>query len=356
MPSIVNRNIGLTRSFRCCNIRIGGWNSFSLRNSIWPTQLIPVQNVEGAAHLCNSFRKAISGYILFNDEDDGFRISWLATFGMMHRPAKYLHRPCKIRPSRQDIISLPEEKVWETNVSYSATGQMQPDSSTWDGSHLEVAFEAYLSIDALLRDILDKRKHSSMFRKSPYQSDCVRFMPEFCYNLVSVTADRMEITLVLVFSNKEKHLHTMKKVPLAMGVFVRINLYDQSYDELQWVCDNSTRSLKSWCASLVLNWRMKERRVGVFCADLSTTTDKYANWVCPTHEHNSNQDLHDDINVTLWNDYALRNNRGKVMTPKSICLGSLYPSCDIVSNRAVQTAVPLTKLTSRHSPVEVVYG
>lgn len=218
-------------------------------------------------------------------------------------------------------------------------------------------------MDALLSDILERRKHSSLFGKSPYQSQHVCFMPNFCYNLVSVAADRVEVVLVLVFSNKEKLMQAKDVVPSALGVFVKLNLYDQSYDELTWVSwlgANDGNSMKSWCKSLALNWRMQECRVGIFCAD-ALVMDSFSNWVCDTHEYNCNEDLSDDINVSLWTEYANKrkivdSKKSQVLAPKAVSMSSLYPSCDVVSNCAVLRAMPVMVMKSRNSPIEVAYS
>ena len=359
MPPIVNSSSRLTRSYHCSNVRIGGWNSFTFRNCIWPTTVIPTKctthQVNG--YLCDSFRRVLSAHILLNDEDDGFRISWVTSFGSTSQKCCFLHRPGGTRPSRRDILTIPDENVWELITSHSGSGRICQNVPNIYCSGLKVAFEIYLSVDALLSDILDRRKHSSMFGKSPYQNDGVRFMPDYCYELISVVADEMAVILVLVFSNREKMIQATKKVASAMGVFLRLNLYDQSYDELQWVCHSSSRSLKSWCTSLALNWRMRENRVGVFCVG-PTIVDTWSTWSCGTHEHNCNDDLDDDTNVALWSEYVRKRSRKtkELAPPKNISMSSLYPSCDVVTNRAVLTAVPLTRMTSRQSPIEVVYG
>ena len=359
MPAVVNDSFGLTRSYHCSNVRMGGWNSFTLRNCLWPTTLIPSKYTSHCAngYLCDSFRRVLSAHILLNDEDDGFRMSWITSFGSVSQESGFLHRPGGTRPTRRDIVTIPEEHVWELKTSYSRSSRTRPNPPNIDHSELEVAFEIYLSADALMSDILHRRKHVTIFGKSPYQNDGVRFMPDYCYNLVSVAPDEMSVILVLVLNKSEKMIQTSTKIASAMGVFLGLNLYDQSYDELQWVYHNNSLSLKSWCKSLALNWQLKKTRVGVFCVG-PTVVDACSRWSCRTHEHNCNEDLEDDTNVALWSDYLQKRKSVKkkeLTTPKAISMSSLYPSCDIVSNRAVQTAAPVTRLTSRQSPIEIVY-
>jgi len=54
------------------------------------------------------------------------------------------------------------------------------------------------------------------------------FIPECFYNLISAPPDALKIVLVIAFSNKEKMMHSMKKLPSALGVFVE-NMFEQSY-------------------------------------------------------------------------------------------------------------------------------
>ena len=82
-PQCRDKTSRLTKSFRCSNVRVGGWKSFTLRNALWPTTLIPskekknIDLKEDASLLCHYLRKVLSAYVLFNDEDDGFRITWI---------------------------------------------------------------------------------------------------------------------------------------------------------------------------------------------------------------------------------------------------------------------------------------
>jgi hypothetical protein len=342
-----------------------------MRNSLWSSTFIPAKEMKsstekeqnnGDAAVLNqttyTLRKALSAYVLFNDEDDGFRISWITPFSLVSWQSSYelQHKSCSIRPSRRDIVYEPDDQVWETNVSSSLSGQVHQNLPERDGSgRLAVAFELYLNVDALLSDVLGRRRRSSIFGISPYQNDNVHFMPEFCYDLVSVEADCMEVTVVVVFNNREKMMHSQANGPSAMGVFVRISLYDQSYDELQWVYSNGAHSMKRWCMTLALNWRMKEKRVGIFCTSLS---DSFPSWVCETHDHNCDDDLLDDVNTEMWTEYAMKRNgaekKKSILAPKAVSMSSLFPGCHITSNRAVQTAVPLIRLSS-HSPTEVIY-
>ena len=389
----------ITRSFFCSNVRVGGWKSFTIRNSLWPTPLIPMNKTgnyhtigtrrkepnfaggsesfkngadESNLFLCHRFYEALSAYILFNDEDDGFRITWITahqsspyTQESKMRSHAYGRPPHGIQPMRPDILVKSDESAWEMCLSDSTTGNRSCDGhefQTNDGSKMNIAFEAYLRIDALLSDILDRRS-SSLFKKSPYQNENVRFMPDFFYNLVSVSIDGLGVVVVIVFSNNEKMLQSTKKIPSSLGVFISFNLFDQSYDELKWYSHpscNDASSMKQWCNSLALNWRMKECHVGVFCLSPSKIGPQLDNWISGTHECNVDEDLRDDCNVELWSEYVeqgqLFNRKGTIVAPKDVAMSSLYPYCDVVTNRAVHNAIPVKRMVSRHSPLELIYG
>ena len=217
-----------------------------------------------------------------------------------------IHTSNKIHPTRHDIIATPSEGFsWQECLTDSGTDYPAPSKESNATEHLDgvnVAFEVYLHIDALLSDIICRRQ-SSLFKNSPYHKKSVFFMPNFYYNLISASMDTLKVLLIVTFSNKEKLMMTTKTAPLALGVFVELNLFDQSYTEIQWVqhpsCVDSS-SMKQWCNVLAVNWRMKQCRVGAFCLDSCDIGPQLANWNCSTHECNVDRDMSDECNVKLW--------------------------------------------------------
>ena len=372
-----SRSTRLTTSYHLSNVRIGGWNAFTMRNLLWPTTLLPTThndtNESDSPTTFQYLRQTLSAYMLFNDEDDGFRITWVSIGdGLNDEEVACTALPCSIRPTRHDIVTKSEDNVWEIITSDSQTGcypytkEEEGDGVKLQQRHskdgLSVAFELYLHIDALLSDIMSRRQ-SSLFKNTPYQNESVSFMPDFYYNLVSVSPDSLKVIIVIVFSNKEKQLHSTKKVPSALGVFVQVNLFDQSYDELKWLqhptLSDDAASMKQWCNSLALNWRMKECRVGVFCLDSAEIGSKFDSWTCKTHEENADDDLADDRNVNLWSDYVEAKKKAQgaaTKVPKDISMSSLYPHCDVITNRAVVQHIPVKRITTRSSPIELIYG
>ncbi len=379
------RGSKMSRTCRLNNVSIGWWNSFTIRNALWPTTVVPVREDEKLVdskcidsdtaphYLFRHVRTVLSAHVLFNDEDDGFRITWIVVdenagpscCSNPGIPTVTDISPNKIQPTRIDIVTRSEGDIWEECWSDQTTGCVVSDCEA-EPCHkgLNIAFEVYLHVDALLSEIISRR-HMSLFRKNPYHNERVFFMPDFFYNLVSVSPDSLNVVVVIVFSNKEKmFMQSQKRIPSALGVFVEVNLSDQSYDELKWVqhpsC-NDALSMKQWCNSLALNFRMTECRVGVFCLEKSELGQHMESWVCGTHEYNVDEDLGDDRNVQLWGHYLERRrslvSQGlSAAPPKNISMSSLYPHCDVITNRAVYYGIPVKRIASRDSAIELIYG
>jgi len=407
----------LNKTLKCANVRLGGWSAHTLRNLLWPTNIVPrgtnsnseryfksFPSSEGvskyshpATYLCDSFIETSSAYLLFNDEDDGYRMTW-AVFPMVDNGGVVIHSPqkiekllskagvFKIQPERNDIVTVTDEHVWEEFWSDSRTGCATSQISSLDiidDRHFHIGFEAYLHIDALLSDLILRRRNilSPNFFTGDINEEEVslRGLPDFFYNLVSVSCDGRVVTLVIVFGNGQSlgmagnHLmrggsnnkHT--KTPASFGVFLYIDIFNQSYEEDEWVQHPSrfeTVFLRQWCNTLALNRRMKEMRVGVFCVgqdDLSVKGGSLPLGAVKTHESNTGEDEASDRNPDIWRQYANRSGlssklSNKMEPPKEVAMSSLYPYCDVVTNRAVLSCKPVSKIRCRNSPVELCYG
>ncbi|KAL7546437.1 hypothetical protein ACHAWF_017396 [Thalassiosira exigua] len=335
-----------TKSLRCASVRVGGWDSFALRNSLWPTSFVPVQGPAGRLEL----RRASSAYVLLNDEDDGFRIAWLTTDeafnddddddGVRFDPPTA--PPDAVRPTRNDIVVETEGDAWETCASHAESGRVLDDrAGRFRGP--DIAHEAYLRIDALLLDILSRRRRSSPFERSPYRNERVSFLPDFYYGLVHASPDDTTLLVVVVFSNRETRIGSSQRVPPALGVYVEVNLSDGSYRELEWVQHPSCHdapSLKRWRDALGLDRRTKERRAGMFGPGRPVGLTR----------EDIDKDLGDDV------DIGIRGARRRGAPKDATTAASLYPQCDTISNRRVRDAIPVERIASRESPVELVYG
>lgn len=385
----------VAKSIRCSNVRIGGWSSHTWRNLLWPTRTIPLKSrsmshngkeaTDSCSLVCQSYVRSNYGYIVFNDEDDGFRIFWVDLSPtsadieeVVSISSSELHQ--RIRPKRRDIIVAPDESLVTQVISDSLSGETGGVHNSGDdsGQQVHIAFEAYLHVDALLCDILKRRKN--LFSTSGNSSrDDDRGsvgigdfrLPPFFYNLVSISDDGRTVTLVIAFSHpcfvnsveNDYAAAETKRTAAAIALFVDLDLFDQSYSESGWVQHESRHDpdfLEQWSNTLAMNRRMIEMRVGAFCvgdAIISRSAKCLHSFGVNTHESNCKQDDSDDTDVDLWRPYVLNKLKGKNMqAPKKVAMSSLYPFCDVISNKAVTSYQPVPEITCRDFPIRLCYG
>ncbi|KAL7465862.1 hypothetical protein ACHAXS_006165 [Conticribra weissflogii] len=372
-----HNSILLAASFHCSNLRVGGLSSHTTRNLLWSTKLVPItktsQNIINhhrtteercLTPLCDGFRRVLSAFILFNDEDDGYRITWITNAKISNYEDDLVHRdstPLSFKP-QCNILENSEATAWEKCLSEADTGLVyHGESGNCFGP--EISYERYLKVDALLNDILHRRRFG-LFKEKDAPNESLKgsmMMPEFFYNLVSVT-DELYVTIAIVFSNPAASFHTSKSSPPSLGIVVMVSLWDQSYNELKWVQHPSCRGeteMKEWCRELAMNWRMRDCEVGIFCVDKTKLLPRLQKWAGEVHECNIDEDLDDDINRPLWENHVsqLRSlGRTLNLPPKHISMSSMYTAADVVSNRAVNNGIPVKRIISRKSPIELIYG
>ena len=228
------------------------------------------------------------------------------------------------------------------------------NSENFDGSGIDnvqvgglsMRFEAFLSVERLLLEIMARRKSMSEER-----------CPEYFYNLVSVTRGGRVAELVVAFCTS-KH-------PGGLGVFVQIDLFlgtFRSRDWVQRVCKRINGKeepgfLRKWCNALALNRRLRHAQAGPFSMNI---TDKQAmalgtGRLCK--ETAFDRDEADDFDPEVWKTFVesgLSTSSGT--PPKQISVSSLYPDCDIVSNKAVMSYQPVSMLECKQAPVQLKYG
>jgi hypothetical protein len=56
----------------------------------------------------------------------------------------------------------------------------------------------------------------------------------------------------------------------------------------------------------------------------------------------------------FWSEY-IGNTQAK-RPPKFISLASIYPDCDLVTNNAITSCLPVSSLQCKDSPVQLAYG
>jgi len=271
-----------------------------MTNLLWPAKTIPYfSNSTLEANAINNssghFDKVMTdfdGYIIFNDEADGYRVCWIKVGYSSHNrrletisPATHSNNNRLQYGADAGIVSLPVVDMdWE---HVQTARRKDGHSSTGPESHygLQVALMAYLHIDVLLMDIIGR--HSS-----------TRRLPNFSYNIISVEGGRI-VELVIGFSNSNIIIVSDNvPPPKSLGIIIRLDLVYQSYEEVGWIPSNADfkddYSLAKWCVSL------------------SSTINQR----CP---------------------------------PYASC-------CDHYSNEAVVAMKPVRKLESPSSPIELYYG
>jgi hypothetical protein len=283
----------------------------TMKDVLWPTTFIPVPPISFQNGSLETLE--FDGYLLFNDEADGYRLCWIQLFGDNQGTiGSDLHysktNQCSRLQYKADtsIISLPVLDVdWEPINNHFLDNQ----NCNCHG-FFTVKLMAYLHVDALLSDVISRRLSSFTTRQ----------LPNFSYTLISVESGRT-VELVIVFQNNHISLELEKGYnPPSLGVIVRLDLVTLSYEERSWtsldadLCDVTL--LSKWSASL-----SKICRAACF--------SKSGNILA--------KDWH---GMGRYNDHR-----------------SLYASfCDHFSNEAVLDMKPLRSLQSSASPVTLNYG
>lgn len=346
----------IIQSFRCLNVRAVGSEAFTMRNLLWETNAIPCGDSTSTA-LCSEVLN-LPGYLFLNDEEDGFRLAWVLSSSWNTVKAKCVVGPVTPSrlartPARHDIITRSDEVVWEEHWSERYSGRMV---STWsDCEILNIAFEASFRIDALLHDILARRKE-----KFGYQEN--HALPEFHYNLISINGDGRTASLVIAFERTERSAAGTRRS--AVAVFLDFDLFTSLYEETKWVQNLATptpSTLRDWSNVLALNRRMKDQVVGPFCSALGAKCDTI-DWSEFYDDTNNSYDTTHDKNVNLWNRYLQMSGGGVPSlfysqdAPKTVSCLSLFPNCDLITNDAVRSGMPVPFIRCRDLTTEFVYG
>jgi hypothetical protein len=316
---------------------MGANASFTLRNLLWRVDGIPAGHQSGAS-LQNMFDYVLQlpGYLIFNDEEDGFRITWvLDQWDVQESKCK---REITDSPLKSGFVSkapiLSVQDTWEEFHSDGYSGQRISLDDGATASGVTVASEVFLHVDALLGEILDRRKGVSETH------------PEFFYNLVSVTDRGRVAEFVITFLRKEK--------PGSLGVFVKVDLFTGRTQELDWVKSTGTMdtsSLRAWSNTLALNRRMRHVGAGPFSINAKGHS---RDWGSLCKESYFDYDEEDDYDPLFWSEY-IGNTQAK-RPPKFISLASIYPDCDLVTNDAITSCLPVSSLQCKDSPVQLAYG
>ena len=349
----------VVHSFKCSNVRIAGSRAYTMRNLLWETNTIPYGDSTPTS-LCSQVVR-VPGHLFLNDEEDGFRLTWVVAAGWQHHInacVETLRPSClSIKPSRHDIITKSDEVVWDECWSDRCTGHQMP--SYRDCHTLDIAFEAYFRVDALLHDILSRRRE-----KFGYQENA---LPDFHYNLISIDGVGRTAILLIVFGRTAQSGTTTRR--LSVGVFLQIDLLTQSYEETGWVQNlaSPTESvLRKWSNVLAVTRRMKDQKVGPYSSDLGQ--DKLfstIDWTMFYNDGNNDYDQSQDEDIEAWTRYlaVLRlqksqatSSSSRLTAPNCVSCVSLFPDCELVTNDAVRLARPVRFIRCRSLTTEFIYG
>ena len=361
------------QTFRCSNVRVGALNAFTMRNLLWRVGCIP--HNRQSPSLCGSNMPGIDyngcisdsileqmAYLVFNDEEDGFRLTWVKGSSLPIEEVDV--RPVIMTESTKKGLVTPDiitthEKTWEESYNDPSTGikiNTGDAKKHCQRGDLSIAFEAYLSVETLLGCIISARK--KLVEEFIAKDEVERF-PEYFYNLLSVSDDGRSVQLVVTFRHRRKRG--------SVGVFVTLDLFTQAYTTTSWMRNASvinSSSLRNMCNTLALNRRMRECKLGPYSCDADDT----GAWegLCKQIDCEFCFDIERDSNPILWKPF-LKNvkkdrDNGKSrketqqLIPKAISFSSLYPDCELITNRAVASVKPVSSMTGKMSPVEIVYG
>lgn len=379
---------GCLRTFQCANVRIAAWDAFTMRNLLWPVSVVPITDTTTTKAACGSHSDIVRvretpGYLLLNDEDDGFRLTWIvdrdwwgttSAGGGIHDVGESI---LSVTPTRNDIVAVPERRAWEQCSNNDSDDPLNIPQHSDDGrikidGGITVVFEAFLSVEALLSDILQRRKH--LLPSRPITDARPKF-PDFSYSLIATSPCGRMIDLIITFESKKS---------AAVAVFLRVDVFTQAYEELDWIRNtatptvvsnnnsnsnksntrSNTSSLRKWSNLLALKRRARDMRVGPY--SISPDHDFFGHWgplpgemfyeiAAPAADDDtakSQKQWHDYLDGLKWNaspDVTLT-------PPNRISYKLLYPYCNVITNAAVIKGTPVLRMTCQDSPIQIVYG
>ncbi|CAJ1912187.1 unnamed protein product [Cylindrotheca closterium] len=339
-------DVRYARAFVCKNVRMGGTAFVTLRNLMWRVDKLPCLDPNQAEPFLGHFNSIIQlpGYLVLNDEEDGFRLTWvMECWNVLEKGLKTQTGGSVLENGftpESNIIS--RQDTWEEICYETSSGKRVPLDPTAETplnvtSGSTVSCEAFLHVDIMLGEILSRRK------KKVSESH-----PQFYYNLISIAFGGRVADLVIVF------LRGGGK-PGSLGVFVRADLFSGTIQELDWVQGRKVvdmTSLRAWSNSLALNRRMRHVRAGPFSVN---TKGHSRDWgrLCQEMAY-IDYDEKDDYDYSFWTEY-LANPEDK-RPPKRVSLSSIYPDCDLVTNNAITSCLPVSSLQCKDSPIQLIYG
>jgi hypothetical protein len=339
------------------------------RNWLWPVHQIPIRPttttmISHNQFLCDQVLDQ-SGHLLFQEEGGsaakGLRLTWITDASWQDACSiRNIHVNPRVGsiPTRTDIVSAidPKDSIWKETFHDSRTGCIV-DTTTEETTlgHFSIAYEAFINISYLLTELLlatvGMKKHLSTDGESPH--------PPHAVEIVSVTENGRSVDLVIAFSSAQV---------ASYGVYVTLDIFTRQYHVNGWMKKGkvaNTAELKNVCTLLALYWRMKQRRLGPYAA----LPDDSWPWVSSLCLEKYNQsgyefEMERDRDPAQWKPFAetAKNAREEgnlfpldVIHCKKIPYSSLYPQCELITNRNLRQEVPVLELAGMKSPLKLVY-
>jgi hypothetical protein len=152
-----------------------------------------------------------------------------------------------------------------------------------------------------------------------------------------------------------------------IGVFVKVDLFQGSYKELNWIkeikvaSESERRGLRRWMARACLCRRMRDLGVGPYSVDPSLKRV----WTDLCKDNMTKQEARLDFDSDAWrmfldftDDSSCQRptNLQKPSIPSRISRDSLYPDAQLFDNFAVINLLPIRSMTALSAPVELVYS
>eukprot|EP00934_Nitzschia_sp_Nitz4_P001197 Nitzschia sp. Nitz4//scaffold55_size114948//99938//101840//NITZ4_003924-RA/size114948-snap-gene-0.193-mRNA-1//-1//CDS//3329554599//1197//frame0 len=333
--SVSKRQSAYSTIWQCTNVRVGTKWALTMRNRLWLVEGVPTVTSQ-QRRIESLFQRP--GYLFINDEEDGFRLTWVLNKDWYQEGDPTLsipsHSAIPYAKHASGILSV--ESTWERlDVHPTSAERLFVEHQPPKG--MAVSCEAFLHLEVLLLSLLSRRKGLA-------SSDS----PEYMYNLVSVLQQGRVAEIVIAFLRGNGRG--------ALGVFLHVDMWTGSYAELDWVrkadLPEEELDLRRWCNTLSLNRRMKCMHFGPFAASSVSNMD----WTRLCQEREIDLDFADDTDPSVWKEYVKGGGQLSKRPPKVTTLASLYPHCDYVSNKAIVNCAPVKWIRSRDSPVDLVYN
>ena len=300
-------------------------------------------------------------YLFVFDEEDGYRLNWIYfdTNSNLHQSTsveQYLISDDCNEQSNNDknewnkldnlIVDVTnDENSWQNNLSNRLDGsKISTDNNEYNRisdrteNQMKLSCSAFLSVKALLHHLLIKfpnlapkvqQNERNTGSDGEGCSHPIINLPNYTYDLVSVTDGGRMIEILLVFSlpgkkvKEQQQQRQQQSRAKSVGVFVQIDVLKQQYKTINWLRSNFSVDDDNY---VQISHLVLERRRQFLEIDTLPSSS-------------SSNDVHLDCYPS-----------------DDILLSLLYPDTQTFDNAAVRKQRPVYRIQARASPVELYYG